>query len=255
MKPYRVSHRAINVILILLCLAGVVLAAVLIGTTLQEAGSYAGLRESAKIASSEALATDGTSYDENSIDWALLRDENKDIAAWITVDGTSIDYPVVAPQTRAGQTYYLHHDFWHKASFAGCPYVDSRTTDDATHVLVYGHHLSLSDQMFSQLSNVYKQFRFDEIGDATCSTPDKGTTVFRPAFALSEDMDYPDIQNFEFKDEEELHSWLDVLAKQARAKSDTCDNEIAQAKRVLTLVTCSSNFSGQRARTLVVFVC
>lgn len=121
MKPNRVSHRAINAILILLCLAGVVLAAVLIGTTLQEAGSYAGLRESAKIASSETLATDGTSYDENSIDWASLRDENKDIAAWITVDGTSIDYPVVAPQTRADKPTICIMIFGTKLLLPGVP--------------------------------------------------------------------------------------------------------------------------------------
>lgn len=44
------------------------------------------------------------------------------------------------------------------------------------------------------------------------------------------------------------------LSAQATAKADGCDALCAGAKRVVTLVTCSANFAGGRARTLTVFV-
>ena len=44
------------------------------------------------------------------------------------------------------------------------------------------------------------------------------------------------------------------LSAQASARADGCDDLCAHATRAVTLVTCTGNFAGGRARTLTVFV-
>lgn len=188
------------------------------------------------------------------IDWPALRMQNPDIAAWIKVDGTNIDYPVVKPGGGMESDWYLSHDFWSKTSPLGCPYLDSRSSPDGDHAIVYGHHLMYSDQMFSDVHLAYDQTSFDKIGSARWFTPKTGVATFTPALALKVDRRYAAIQHFEFNSSEELSEWLMGLETDARATSKSLVDLSAEATRALTLSTCSSGRPGERYRTLLVFV-
>ena len=65
----------------------------------------------------EADAGDG-------IDWDGLRARNPDIAAWVSVEGTPVDFPVVSPREGDPKGFYLNHDLDRNWSFSGCPYLD-----------------------------------------------------------------------------------------------------------------------------------
>ena len=65
-----------------------------------------------------------------------------------------------------------------------------------------------------------------------------------PAFSMSVDKSFADIQRFDFGGTAELRAWLSALSAQATAKADGCDTLCAGAKRAVTLVTCSANFAG-----------
>lgn len=68
---------------------------------------------------------------------------NGDMALWLTVDGTAIDYP--AMQTPEDENYYLERDFDGNEDKAGCLILD---TDSAlygenltTNLIIHGHNM------------------------------------------------------------------------------------------------------------------
>lgn len=129
-----------------------------------------------------------------------------------------------------------------------------RGTADGRHALVYGHHLNFDSEMFTYLRNAWRQEKFDTLGDMYWSTPDGGTVRLHPAFSLSVDKSFAGIQRFDLTDAAETRAWLADLSAQASARADGCDDLCAHATRAVTLVTCTGNFAGGRARTLTVFV-
>ena len=85
-----------------------------------------------------------------SVDVEACIAQNPDFAAWLTISGTPVDYPVV----RSNRTdYYLTHLFSGENSKLGClfslPSADYQTP--SRNIAIYGHHLSHSDAMFSSL--------------------------------------------------------------------------------------------------------
>lgn len=85
-----------------------------------------------------------------SVDVEACVAQNPDFAAWLTIPGTPVDYPVV----QSNRTdYYLTHLFSGKSSKLGClfslPSADYQTP--SRNIAIYGHHLSHSDAMFSSL--------------------------------------------------------------------------------------------------------
>lgn len=191
---------------------------------------------------------------DSDVGWDALREQNAEMVAWLSVDGTDIDYPVVQVSSDKPSDWYLTHDFWGKNSLAGCPYLDIRSAADGTHLLVYGHHLGLSNLMFSTISDVHHQNRFDSIGSARWNAMNGERADFKPAMAMSVDKSYKRIQKFDFDSISDLQSWLKSMKADASAVSPDLDAMIDGASRVLTLVTCSSPISGQRERTLVIFI-
>lgn len=77
-----------------------------------------------------------------------LYKKNKDLAGWITIDGTVIDYPVMQCEDNE---YYLHHDFYKKDSLYGTLYVkDIADLEKGTNFIIYGHNMN-DGSMFGNL--------------------------------------------------------------------------------------------------------
>ncbi len=199
-------------------------------------------------ADDQTVATRG----ENSPDWETLKEINADTAAWIFVEGTDIDLPVMRARVDDPE-FYLSHDLWGSPAFEGVPFLDHRCQADDTHRLVFGHRLGMGGQ-FSQLQKAYEQEVFDSLGTCHWSTPTGGSITLVPLCSLSVDMWYQPIQTFAFEGEGTLAGWLHTLAQDATARADSWESLALQGQSVLTLVTCSSSLSNQQWRTLVVFV-
>lgn len=172
--------------------------------------------------------------------------------AWVTVGNTPIDLPVAGGDR--GTTWYLSHDLWNQESSLGCPFMDPRcASPEGRHVIVYGHHLSLTNAMFSPLYRCYQPNHFASLGTCTWRTP-SGSVTLAPLCALSVRSDWQDIMRFSFTDEEDMRTWLGHIVKESTAQGPNASTLLSDAHRVVTLVTCSSNLSGQPWRTLVLFV-
>ena len=86
-----------------------------------------------------------------------LHGENPDCVAWLAVEGTVIDYPVMyRPQDK---NYYLKRDFYGEWSANGSLFVAEHCDPDACdNLIIYGHHMN-SGKMFAALED-YKSETF-----------------------------------------------------------------------------------------------
>ena len=82
--------------------------------------------------------------------------ENGDVAGWLSIEGTRINYPVMQCED---DEYYLHHDFYGEESKYGCLYVRGRADlEDGTNFVIYGHNMK-DGSMFGDL-DLYQQEEF-----------------------------------------------------------------------------------------------
>ncbi len=88
--------------------------------------------------------------------YRALYAQNADMAGWIKVDGTEIDYPVMY----TGDDFYLSHGFDKAESKSGVPFIDKRCMVGpfGTNTIIYGHHMK-NGTMFAGLER-YKDEDF-----------------------------------------------------------------------------------------------
>ena len=82
---------------------------------------------------------------------------NPDVCAWLTLDNTNIDYPVLQGDDNLT---YINRDVYGNFALAGSIYLDSRCARDFSgkYSLLYGHHMA-NNKMFGDL-DLYKDKNF-----------------------------------------------------------------------------------------------
>ena len=92
-------------------------------------------------------------------DLASLQEVAEDAIAWITLDDTTVDYPVMQGEDNYE---YLNKDPFGKFALAGSIFLDSRNASDFSdeYSLVYGHHMS-GEYMFGALDAYADMMYFD----------------------------------------------------------------------------------------------
>ena len=70
---------------------------------------------------------------------ALAR-QNPDLFGWVSIDGTTINYPVM--HTPSDPEKYLRLDFYGSYSYTGTPFLDAGCTADSDQLLIYGHNMN-----------------------------------------------------------------------------------------------------------------
>lgn len=96
---------------------------------------------------------------------------NKDVVAWITVNGTNIDDPVLQGETNLT---YMNHDIYGNYSLAGSIFLDYRNKPDFSdnYSLVYGHNMD-EHLMFGDLALFKEKDFFKKHAKATLMLPGK----------------------------------------------------------------------------------
>ncbi len=89
----------------------------------------------------------------------VLKEISKDAIAWITVDGTKIDYPVMQGQDNSE---YLNKNPFGKFALSGSIFLDARNNRDFSnrYSILYGHHMDYG-AMFGALDDFKEQSYFD----------------------------------------------------------------------------------------------
>ena len=98
----------------------------------------------------EIIINNQTSLKHNML--ANLQLENSDTVAYLKVNGTNIDYPVMQG---ADNDFYLKHDFNKNAVFAGSVFLDYRNDIDKIdkNNIIYAHAMN-NGSMFGSLKNI-----------------------------------------------------------------------------------------------------
>ncbi len=86
---------------------------------------------------------------------------NADMAAWLVIPDTDIDYPVM--WTPEDETYYLYRDFEGNDNQNGCLLLDTESCVDplTTNLIIHGHNMK-SGAMFGNLTDYEKESFYRE---------------------------------------------------------------------------------------------
>lgn len=154
------------------------------------------------------------------IDWPALEEEVVDSRAWVSVDGTDIDFPVVQGNDNE---WYLYHDAFGRESYANV-FLDYRCNPNGTNAIVYAH-THWADTGFHQIAEVDEQGHFDDVGTVWYSTPEEGTLAFTPVAGLHVWPDFADVQQFDFSPDETevaIRMESDLAEHAARGEWNLC---------------------------------
>ena len=177
-----------------------------------------------------------------------LHEKNPDCVAWITIEGTVIDYPVMyRPNPK---NYYLHRDFNGNHASAGALFIaENCDPDDSDNVIIYGHHMN-SGKMFAALNKYKKQSFYEEHKRIVYETLN-GQETYEVMFAFTtpvytgHDFEYYAFSKANSAEEYDAY----ISACRERALYDT--GVTAQyGDKLLTLSTCE--YSQKNGRMVVV---
>lgn len=97
-----------------------------------------------------------------------LVEQNSDMAAWLQIPDTEIDYPVM--YTPEDPEHYLHRAFDGSSSVSGCLFVGEGSAPDSSHVMIYGHCMrngtmfgSLEDYADPAYAEAHPVIRYDVV--------------------------------------------------------------------------------------------
>lgn len=157
--------RMINNILLIICIF------IFCISTWKLYGYYRSYKKAKDTYSKTAKENVKISKNERKIDFKKLKSQNQDIAGWIYIRGTTIDYPIVQGKDNEE---YLHQDFNKKKSSSGTIFLDNNCKKDFTsdNNIIYGHHMK-NGTMFAQLLKFREKSFLKKHNEIMIFTPDR----------------------------------------------------------------------------------
>ncbi len=175
---------------------------------------------------------------------------NQDIKGWITVPGTTVNYPVLQA---SDNDYYLHRNIYRNYDINGVPFLDYRNViengEQSDNMVIYGHHMNF-DGVFGVLEHyndldfykehptitfdsVYQDMQWKVVAGfyAATTEQDEGGPVF-------------DYQNYiDLSDRARYDEFVNQIT--SRSVVDT-GVDVRYGDHFLTLSTCTNEFSDGR---------
>ena len=164
---------------------------------------------------------------------AELQQINPDCIAWLTVDDTHIDYPVVQGEDNME---YINTDVYGKFALSGAIFLDNTNAPDFSdpYSLVYGHHMD-NGAMFGDVVEFVKQDYFDAHSTGTLYLPDATYSISIFACVQTDAFDSL-IFNPTYQTDGDVSGLLDYI--QANALH-TRDIGVTSSDHIIGLSTCS----------------
>ncbi len=182
--------------------------------------------------------------EDNGASFEELLAINEDVCAWVTLDNTAIDYPILQGENILT---YINTDVYGDFALAGSIFLDTandRTFHDA-YSLIYGHHMA-NHKMFGDLDLYEEEEFFDENTTGMLILPDRNYNLEIFACLLVKSS-----ESAIFNPEQWLTD-IDGLLTFAESEALYIHQETVDLLRteenpqVLGLSTCSSDFTDAR---------
>lgn len=193
----------------------------------------------------EAAEVGGASFEE-------LLAINGDVRAWVTLDNTNIDYPVLLGETNLS---YINTDVYGNFALAGSIFLDTRS-DGAFHdpyALVYGHDMA-EGKMFGDLVLYKDKNFFDGNSTGMLILPDRSYKLKIYAVLIAQASD--DMIFDPERHKAGLSDLIENIQKNALylrpEMTDALKQEADNGLQILSLTTCSAEFTD--ARTIILAV-
>lgn len=140
---------------------------------------------------------------------------NPDMAGWLVVPGTVIDYPIM--WTPEDENFYLYRDFKKRDNNNGCLILDTDSSLDplTTNLIIHGHNMK-SGAMFGNLTDYEKQSYFEDHKQIILYTPEcqrnyEVIAVFRSQVYKKTDDVFKFYKFFQADTEEQFNDFYDNI--------------------------------------------
>ena len=188
-----------------------------------------------EIAESVTINEDTNEEKKYKINFEELKQKNSDTVAWLKVENTNIEFPIVQANNNS---YYLIHNFDKKYNVAGWIFADYKNKLDGTdrNIVVYGHNMR-NNSMFGSLKDVITEewYNNEENKYITFVTENEYQTyqVFSVYQIKTEDY----YIKTEFKSNE-FTEFIDTITKRSKKYFGI---NVSKEDTILTLSTCANN--------------
>lgn len=177
--------------------------------------------------------------DPDKIDFDALQEANEDVKAWIFLEGTTINYPIM--QT-TNNDYYLYHMFNREENGAGSIFIDYRNKKpfEEFNTVLHGHRMK-DGSMFKPLVQ-YDDVEFYENHKVIEITTPEGAyncEVFA-ALTVPATSDY---YRFEFYDEEDRMDYLNRIREESVLDTSIT---VGTDDRIVIMSTCTAQLDENR---------
>lgn len=184
---------------------------------------------------------------ENPIDFEALQAQNGDIYAYIKIDDTNVDYPIV--QSPTDDEFYLKHTAEDKSwSASGAIYtemINSKSFNDRVTV-IYGHN-GYGDTFFTPLHRFEKEEFFNSHPYFYIYTPTRKLT-YNVISAFKYD-DRHIMNSFNFANTQEFLDFQEYISNPTSALKNVrtqLDKELNENSKIVVLSTCITNQKSSR---------
>lgn len=188
----------------------------------------------AQISEAVVIQENKPEEEKYNIDFEKLKEQNENVIAWIKVEDTDIEYPIV--QTKDNE-YYLTHSFDKSQNDAGWIFADYRNKFDGTdkNIVIYGHNRK-DGSMFSTLHNFLDEDWLNSDRKVKIVFITEDETEIYEVFSVYEIKKENYYINTSFQNDNQFKNFLDTIQK--RSKKDF-NIEVSKEDTILTLSTCS----------------
>lgn len=180
------------------------------------------------------------------IDFAALQAVNPDVYAWIRIEGTNVDYPVL--QRADEENYYLDHTWEGKASPEGAIYTQPCNAKNFTdfNTVIYGHQMGEGvDTMFHTLDYYLGDGFLETHPNVVVYTKEHILTYRVYAAVIYDDRHL--MQAFNYVMDSERQAFLDSIVNSRDMRNKFSDAEsVGITDRILSLSTCISGEPNHR---------
>ena len=181
-------------------------------------------------------------YSSYSLDEVSVNDlklTNDDVIGWISVDSTSINYPIVQSEDN---DYYLNHNIYKSFTTDGWVFMDYRNNINqlSSNNIIYGHNL-LNNTAFGSIPNMLKNKYLNNSDKSIIILTDQKKYVFK-IFSIYEIKTEVYYLQTTFGDNEEYKSFIDTLVGRNQTK---INESVGVDDKLLTLSTCNFDNTGR----------
>lgn len=174
--------------------------------------------------------------DLKDINFIELLKINSDTVAWIKVNGTNINYPVVQ---KDDNKYYLTHSFNKKNNSAGWIFLDYRNNFNILNknTIIYGHS-RLDKTMFGSLHNLSNKNFFDTKENNYITLVLKNKITIWQIFSIYKTTPEDNYCKVYFDTDDQFEDYINTAKQKSYYNFNV---NVSKTDYILTLSTCASN--------------